>query len=114
MKNSFKETLVRGGHFFWLLGQEVFTSLFQNQGQLNMKKRLKSCKKNTFLTLRAFAIQDSIIKIGEEKRNLNIKNRDSLEGVIHYGVNKIDSLTVISIDSNDLNEAMRWLDSISH
>jgi hypothetical protein len=113
MKNSFKETLVVVA-ISLVVGAGSFHFLVSEPRSVEYEKKAEELQEKYILTLRAFAIQDSIIKIGEEKRNLNIKNRDSLEGVIHYGVNKIDSLTVISIDSNDLNEAMRWLDSISH
>lgn len=82
--------------------------------QNEYQKRAEELKEKYENVLKAFAVQDSILKIEVLKREGDIKSRDSLSlGVSSY-VNKIDSLTRIKIDSNDLNEAIKWLDSIKH
>ena len=92
------------------LSQYLFISKPQ---EIEYVEKAKELEEKYKFTLRAFAIQDSLLKLERSKRGNDITTRDSLSLAATSQVDVIDSLTRIEIDSNDLKEAILWLDFIN-
>ena len=93
------------------LGMTARYLLSEKPTVLGYEKRAEKLKYKYKNTLKAMAIQDSLLRISEEERDVDIESRDSLVTTTEKRIEYIDSLTHVNVDSNDLNEAMIWLDS---
>ncbi len=99
--------------FSLLLGAFVFYFFISKPKEVEYERKAVELQTKYNMTLKVFAVQDSVLRLAAVQRNKDTKSRDNMTIATISNIATIDSMTRVNIDSNDLKEAKSWLDLIS-